>query len=104
MKKEILEKELIKVLADAKDLQDKAELEMQTAEFLKNEADKLMAKMADNSIPYDEKEQISKQMEALHTRMQHEIRSFEAGIPKLEALDNRMKELKLIVDAGLIED
>jgi len=104
MKKEILHEELFKVLADAKELQEKSELELLTAEFLKSEADKLMAKMTDDTIPFEDKEEISKQMDALHTRMKREVRSFEAGIPKLEALDNRMKELKLIFDVGLVED
>jgi hypothetical protein len=104
MKKEILEKELLKVLADANELQERAELEAQTAQFLGNEADKLMAKMKDDNTPFEQKEQISKQMDALHKRMQHEIASFENDIPKLEALDKRMNELQLIAKSGLVED
>ena len=104
MKKEILEKELNKVLADANELKERADLEAATAEFLGREADKLMAKMKDDSVPFEEKEQISKQMDALHRRMQHEIEAFENDIPKLEALDNRMNKLQLIVKSGLVED
>lgn len=104
MKKEILEKELLKVLADANELKERADLEAATAEFLGQEADKLMAKMQDDSIPFDQKEAIAKQMDALHRRMQVEIAAFENDIPKLEALDTRMNELQLIVKSGLVED
>ena len=104
MKKEILEKELNKVLADANELKERADLEARTAQFLGNEADKLMANMKDDSIPFEQKEEISKQMDALHQRMRLEIAAFENDIPKLEALDKRMDELQLIVKRGLAED
>lgn len=104
MKREILEKELNKVLADADELKERADLEAATAEFLGREADKLMGKMKDDAIPFEEKEEISKQMNALHRRMQHEIEAFENDLPKLEALEKRMNELQLIVKSGLVED
>jgi hypothetical protein len=104
MKKEILEKELTKVLADANELKERADLEAATAEFLGKEANKLMAKMKDDNIPFEQKEEISKQMDALHQRMRLEIAAFENDIPKLEALENRMAGLQLIVKRGLVED
>ena len=100
MKKEILEKELTKVLADANELKERADLEAATAEFLGKEADKLMIKMKDDSIPFDQKELIAKQMDALHQRMMIEIAAFENDLPKLDALDKRMNELQLIVKSG----
>jgi hypothetical protein len=104
MKKEILEKELLKVLADANELKERADLEAATAEFLGKEADKLMVKMKDENTPFEQKEEISKQMDALHKRMMLEIAAFENDIPKLEALDKRMNELQLIVKTGLVEN
>ena len=79
-------------------------MEAATAEFLGKEADKLMIKMKDDSIPFDQKELIAKQMDALHQRMMIEIAAFENDLPKLDALDKRMNELQLIVKSGLVED
>lgn len=101
MKKDILEQELRKVLADAKELQTKCEMEFSTAEFLRKEADKLMEKADKASL--DEQYEISDKLDALHGRIQHEIRSWMAGESKLVALETRMNELSAIVESGQYE-
>jgi len=103
MKKEILEKELLKVLAEAKILEEKSEMVLSTANFLRIETDKLISKMEDTNIPYDEKEEIGKQLVALHKKIESEIRSLENDIPRMNILDNRIDELKSIFETGLEE-
>ena len=103
MKKEILEKELLKVLTEAKVLEEKSEMVFSTANFLRIETDKLIEKMEDDNIPYDEKEEIGKQLIALHKKIECEIRSLENDIPQTTALDDRMNKLKLIFETNLEE-
>jgi flagellar assembly factor FliW len=96
MKKEILEKELQKVLDEALKLQSASELQLATVVFLHKEADKLMAKMEDPILPYDEKEEVTKQMSALQKRLEHEMGILENDIPKMTALESRLNELNQI--------
>lgn len=101
MKRDILEKELLKVLDDAEKLKTTCEMELSTAEFLRKEANKLMENAY--KAPFDEKEDILNKLNALYGRIQHEIRSWEAGEEKLVVLDKRMNKLKLIVGNGSYE-
>ena len=96
MKKEILEKELKKVLDEAFNLQAVSELQLATVVFLHREADKLMAKMDDLTLPYDEKEEVTKQMSALQKRLENEMGILENDIPKMTALESRLNELNQI--------
>lgn len=104
MKKEALEKELFTVLEEAQQLQEKSEMVLATAEFLRNEGDKLMRKFDDSSVSYEEKELIGKQMDALKLRVDHELRSFEADCPRLNYLENRLQELKQICESSSFEE
>ena len=96
MKKEDLEKELKKVLEEALKLQSISELQLATAAFLRGESQKLMAKMDDPSLSYEQKEEVGKQMLALQKRLEREVLILENDIPKMEALAHRMEELKLV--------
>jgi hypothetical protein len=103
MKKEEIEKQLVAVLEEANRLQEKSELEMKTAEFLKTQADKLLAQRDNENLPFDEKERLSKQLEAMHGRIEHEIRQFEAGAAQLIALEKKLDYLKQLVLTGQME-
>jgi hypothetical protein len=96
MKKEALEKELNKVLEEAVKLQSASELQLATAAFMRGESKKLMAKMDDPTLPYDEKEEVSKQMSALQRRLEREMFILKNDIPKMTALENRLAELNRI--------
>jgi hypothetical protein len=96
MKKEALEKELNKVLEEAVKLQSASELQLATAAFMRGESKKLMAKMDDQTLPYDEKEEVSKQMSALQRRLEREMFILKNDIPKMTALENRLAELNRI--------
>lgn len=103
MKKEEIEKQLVAVLEEANRLQEKCEIEMATAEFLKNEADKLLIKMSDESLTFDEKELLSKQMTAMHGRLESEVRRFEDGALQLIVLEKKLDYLKGLVESGEME-
>ena len=96
MKKEALEKELNKVLEEAVKLQSASELQLATAAFMRGESKKLIAKMDDPTLPYDEKEEVSKQMSALQRRLEREMFILKNDIPKMTALENRLAELNRI--------
>ena len=96
MKKEALEKELNKVLEEAVKLQSASELQLSTAAFMRGESKKLIAKMDDPTLPYDEKEEVSKQMSALQRRLEREMFILKNDIPKMTALENRLAELNRI--------
>lgn len=103
MKKEDIEKQLIEVLKEADCLQEKCEIEMKTAEFLKNEADKLLIKREDESLTFEQREELSKQMEAMHGRLNREVRQFENGALQLQALEKKLDYLKELVQSGQME-
>jgi hypothetical protein len=96
MKKEALEKELNKVLEEAVRLQSASELQLATAAFMRGEAKKLMDKMDDSTLPYDEKEKVAKQMYALQKRLEHELLLLENDIPKMTILENRLNALSRV--------
>jgi hypothetical protein len=96
MKKENLEKQLKEVLEEALKLQSSSELQLATAAFLRGESKKLMAKMDDPMLPYDQKEEVGKQMIALQKRLECEVLILENDIPKMVALEKRMSELKAV--------
>jgi hypothetical protein len=103
MKKEDIEKQLIAVLSEADRLQEKSEIELKTAEFLKDEADKLLIKMEDKTLGFQERELLSKQMEAMHARLNREVKQFESGALQLQALEKKLDYLKELVESGQME-
>ena len=104
MKRKELEKELLKVLDDAKDLQTASELHLATADFLRKEGNKLMKKADDPTLPYDQKEEVTKQMIALKKRLESELIAREKDTPKIMVLDDRFNELKTIFETGQFEN
>jgi hypothetical protein len=96
MKKEDLEKELNRVLEEAIKLQSASELQLATAAFMRGESQKLMDKMDDPFLPYDEKEKVAKQMSALQKRLEREMLILKNDLPKMTALENRLAELNQI--------
>ena len=96
MKKENLEKQFKEVLEEALKLQSSSELQLATAAFLRGDSKKLIAKMEDPTLSYEQKEEVNKQIFALQKRIEREVLILENDIPKMVALENRMSELKLI--------
>lgn len=76
---------------------------MKTAEFLKNEADKLLVKREDDSLTFEQREELSKQMEAMHKRLNREVRQFENGAIQLQVLEKKLDYLKELVQSGKME-
>jgi hypothetical protein len=101
MKKEELESELLKVLSDANTLQERSEVELKTAEFLKGQADELLKRFEDPATPIDEKEQLQKEMETLHVRISYEITQFEKNVGRMKILENKLNALRLEAEAYL---
>jgi len=94
MKKKQLEAEIDSIMQEATTLQKEAELEMSTADFLRNEAKKLMKKIDSDGVSFEEKEQIYKQMLSLQGRLESEIRAFNKNMPKLSNLEKKLNNLK----------
>ncbi len=101
MKKEEIESELLKVLEDARALQERAETELKTSEFLKSHADELLKKFEDSNTPLSEKEQIEKQMNALFVRISYEITQFEKDVVRMKILDNKLSALRVAAESYL---
>lgn len=94
MKREEIERELQKVLDDANELRHQSELELKTADFLQRQADALIERFEDPNTPFDEREKVYIQMEALHKKMTLELKMWEANLPKIEKLDERLNQLQ----------
>ena len=104
MKRDNLEKELLKVLDDAKTLHEASELHLATADFLRKEGNKLMKKWDDPTLSYDQREELSKQLAALKKRLESELAMREKDSPKIIALENKFNHLKEIFETGQLED
>ena len=103
MKKVDIEKQLVAVLEEANRLQEKSEVEMATAQFLQEQADKLLAQKDDESLTFEEREKLSKQLEAMYCRLQFEIKQFENGALQLMVLEKKLNYLKQLVESGQME-
>lgn len=101
MNKQQLESELNKVLSDATILQERSETELKTAEFLKGRADALLKKFEDPATPFDEKEQIQKEMNALQVRISYEITQFEKNVVRLKIIENKLNDLRVEAESYL---
>lgn len=94
MKKEELKAKLLEVSNDAAILQERCAIELQTAQFLRNEASKLLAKKEDPSLTPEEQTEILKQIEALYGKLMNESKSFQKGMMEVAKLNERFEELK----------
>ena len=103
MKKVDIEKQLIAVLEEASRLQEKSEIELETAKFLQDQADKLLAHKDDETLSFEERERLSKQLEAMYGRLKFEIKQFENGALQLLALEKKLDYLKQLVESGQME-
>ena len=104
MKKQLLEKELEKLLVDVNEHQKKCDLELATAEFLRNEADKLLATIKNPNTNDKKKVDLLKKMESLQRRIVIEQNIVERGIAKLSILERKMESIKEVIESGTIEE
>ena len=104
MKKETLEKELEALLNEAEILNERSELTLATAKFLSNEERKIGERVNAGSFKPGEKALLVKQIMALQKRIQREVELFNADIPKIQAVEQRLEELKTIFISGQIEE
>ena len=104
MKKETLEKELEALLKEAETLSGRSDLTLATAKFLSKEEQKLGEKVNAGMFKPGEKALLVKQIMALQKRIQHEIEMFNADTIKLQAVEDRLEELKTIFTSGQIEE
>ena len=104
MNKETLEKDLLTLLEEAERMNQQSELTLATAKFLRNEEQKLGAKIANDSLSDTEEVLLIKQIVALQKRIQQEIELFNADVPKIRALDERLEYLKTIFITSQAEE
>lgn len=94
MKKEEIEKQVTIILEKVNALEERCKIELATANFLREEADKLISRYNNENIGYEEKNNLSKQMESLYVRIQREIRSFEKSVAELDEVENEFDKLR----------
>lgn len=92
-KEQKIAEELLKILQEGEKLKESSDIQCATTEFLKKEAEKLEAKSKDDSLSFEEKELLAKQITAMQGRLQSEVKTIESGMPKLEALQNKINQL-----------
>lgn len=93
MNQENIERELTKITTELEVIEKSMTIEFQSVGFLSVQADILLKKVKDDSIPLDEKEQIYKQMDALYTRMKLEEKMILSRGVKVDELEKRFNEL-----------
>jgi len=91
MKKEQLEIELNQLMTELCVLEEQANLEKATTDFLGKETDKLLIKSQDSTLPLEERERVYNQMTALQGRLNRETRALVADMNRLEELSNRLE-------------
>jgi len=96
MKKEQMEIELNKVITELSLLEEQANLETATTQFLGKETDKLMIKVKDDSLSFEEKEQVYSQMAALQGRLTKETMLVAEDMRKLSTLHDRFNYLQTL--------
>jgi hypothetical protein len=103
MKKEELRREMTALLEESKALQESSALELKTAQFLSNEANRLFSLMDAENVPFDIQEGYVKQLEALATKIEYEKRQLPKDKIRLEYIQDRLKVLKMLCEQGLVE-
>jgi len=98
MKNEDIEKEIQKVLSDAEILKERSDIQLSTSKFLNEEAKKLITKITYPLSTPEEMEETTKQLYALKKRLETELLIFENDVPKIAALNNRLEELKKLME------
>jgi len=93
MNKREVEQELNRISKQADFLLEKAEIEMNTVRFLEKQADILILKANDVSIPFDEKENLDKEIDSLRTRIKLEMKMINDAMPEIEKLDEKVQIL-----------
>ena len=91
MKKEQLEIELNQLMTELCVLEEQANLEKATTDFLGKETDKLLVKSQDSNLSLEERERVYNQMTALQGRLARETRALTADMNKLSELNRRLE-------------
>ncbi len=91
MKKEQLEIELNQLMTELCVLEEQANLEKATTDFLGKETDKLLVKSQDSNLSLEERERVYNQMTALQGRLARETRALGADMNKLSELNRRLE-------------
>lgn len=94
MKTEDIEKELQKVLSEAKTLKEKSDVQLATSKFLDEESKKLIKKITDPLSTPEEIEETAKQLYALKKRLEIELSMFQNDAAIVISLNNRLEKLK----------
>jgi hypothetical protein len=97
MKKQEIEQALADLTQKLEIICEEQELEMRTIKFLGLQSDNLLKKSKDDSLPFNEKEEICKQMDALYNRMLMEEQMVMERGKRIEELDNRFDNLKKLI-------
>ncbi len=91
MKKAQMEIELNQLMTELCVLEEQANLEKATTEFLGKETDKLLVKSQNSNLSLEEMERIYNQMEALQGRLVRETRALGTDMKKLTELNSRLE-------------
>jgi len=94
MTKESIEKEAQSLKARLNEIEEAAKLSAETSKFLCEQANKLMVEGHNPDLPFDRREQIVKQMEALKARMQFEASHVHDDDAEMLRIYNRIVELQ----------
>lgn len=97
MKKEQLEIELNQLMTELCVLEEQANLEKATTDFLGKETDKLLIKSQDSNLSLEEKEHIYNQMTALQGRLARETKILTDDMRKLKELSNRLEYFQSLI-------
>ena len=91
MKKEQMEIELNQLMSELCVLEEQANLEQATTDFLGKETDKLLIKSQDSNLSLEERERVYNQMTALQGRLARETRALGDDMKKLAELNSRLE-------------
>lgn len=94
MKKAQMETEVTNLIQALIKLEETANLEKDTAEFLANEAQKLVVQSKKEGLTFEEQDNICKKMDALHNRMILEQTSMLKNKVRLKELTEKFAYLK----------
>jgi CII-binding regulator of phage lambda lysogenization HflD len=97
MKTEQLKIELNQLMTELCVLEEQANLEKATTDFLGKETDKLLIKSQDSNLSLEERERVYNQMMALQGRLARETRALGADMKKLSELNSRLEYFQSLI-------